>query len=85
MFRFFVYLTAPDDSVYCHKLLKLEFEIPDTYPMVPPKIKFIQHQGLRIHPNLYVEGKLCLSILGTWPGEPVRTVSPHTPGLSMLF
>ncbi len=39
-------------------------------PKVPPKVTFIQHSGQRIHPNLYVEGKVCLSILGTWPGEP---------------
>lgn len=30
---------------------------------------FVQHTGGRLHPNLYVEGKVCLSILGTWPGE----------------
>ncbi|CAN8104948.1 unnamed protein product [Discula destructiva] len=70
IFSFFVYLTAPEDSVYRWKLLKLKFEIPSRYPLVPPKVKFIQHRGERIHPNLYVEGKLCLSILGTWPGEP---------------
>lgn len=39
-------------------------------PQTPPKVKFIQYTGSRIHPNLYVEGKVCLSILGTWPGEP---------------
>jgi len=78
MFHFFVYLTAPEDSVYCHKLLKLEFEIPVRYPIVPPTVKFIQHSGMRIHPNLYVEGKVCLSILGTWAGEPVRTIYPAT-------
>jgi ubiquitin-conjugating enzyme E2 Z len=38
-------------------------------PQVPPKVTFVQHTGGRLHPNLYVEGKVCLSILGTWPGE----------------
>lgn len=37
---------------------------------VPPSVTFVQHSGQRIHPNLYVEGKVCLSILGTWAGEP---------------
>lgn len=70
MFHFTAYIIAPEDSVYRHKLVKLQFEIPPTYPLVPPKVKFVQHTGERIHPNLYVEGKVCLSILGTWPGEP---------------
>lgn len=70
MFHFTAYVKGPEDSVYRHKLVKLQFEIPDTYPLVPPVVKFIQHSGARIHPNLYVEGKVCLSILGTWPGEP---------------
>ena len=25
---------------------------------------------MRFNPNLYNEGKVCLSLLGTWPGEP---------------
>lgn len=70
MFHFTAYIMAPGDSVYRHKLVKLEFEIPARYPIVPPIVKFIQHSGERIHPNLYVQGKVCLSILGTWPGEP---------------
>ena len=37
--------------------------------MVPPKIKFITTTGHeRLNPNLYKNGKLCLSILNTWHG-----------------
>ncbi|GAP85405.2 putative ubiquitin-conjugating enzyme E2 Z-like [Rosellinia necatrix] len=68
--EFDAFITGPEDSVYRHKLLKLRFHVPERYPMVPPKVTFIQHTGGRIHPNLYVEGKVCLSILGTWPGDP---------------
>lgn len=70
MFNFFCYVVGPEDSVYSHKLVKLKFTIPSNYPLEPPKVEFIQHLGERIHPNLYVAGKVCLSILGTWPGEP---------------
>lgn len=69
LFKFFCYIIAPEDSVYNYKLIKLRFEIPHGYPLLPPMVKFIQHTGSRLHPNLYVEGKVCLSILGTWPGE----------------
>lgn len=67
---FEAYIIGPDDSLYEHKFIKLKFDIPSNYPLAPPKVKFIQHSGDRIHPNLYTEGKVCLSILGTWPGNP---------------
>ncbi|KXJ90544.1 ubiquitin-conjugating enzyme/RWD-like protein [Microdochium bolleyi] len=70
LLHFDAYVIGPADTPYQYKLALLRFEIPERYPMVPPKVKFIQHDGGRIHPNLYVEGKVCLSILGTWPGEP---------------
>ena len=64
------YVYGAPDSLYAHKLLKVHIDIPEKYPFSPPKVKFIQHGHGRIHPNLYVDGKVCLSILGTWPGEP---------------
>ena len=41
----------------------------ERYPFESPKGKFMSPvQNLRVHPNLYCEGKICLSILGTWSG-----------------
>ncbi|RYP41320.1 hypothetical protein DL769_011586 [Monosporascus sp. CRB-8-3] len=70
LLNFEAYVLGPDDTLYQHKLVKLCFKIPERYPLVPPEVKFVQHSGERIHPNLYAEGKVCLSILGTWAGEP---------------
>lgn len=38
------------------------------FPFDCPKIKFLtpDRPNLRLHPNLYANGKVCLSILGTW-------------------
>ncbi|MCJ1261063.1 hypothetical protein MMC22_000927 [Lobaria immixta] len=69
LLRFHAYVIGPADSLYAHKFVKLRFDIPDGYPLKPPTCTFIQHSGGRLHPNLYVEGKVCLSILGTWPGD----------------
>ena len=63
LLNFDAYVVAPD-TIYRYRLVKLHFEIPKEYPLKPPKVKFIQHTGDRIHPNLYVKGKICLSILG---------------------
>jgi ubiquitin-protein ligase len=46
-----------------------EFQLPDSYPFDPPKVLFRTFDGYtRFHPNMYVDGKCCLSILGTWDG-----------------
>lgn len=46
------------------------------YPLNPPTVKFHCPYSIRCHPNLYKnsynlqDGKVCLSILGTWSGPP---------------
>ena len=45
----------------------------DNYPLSPPSVKFktygiINNNSIRFNPNLYTNGKVCLSILGTWSG-----------------
>ena len=60
---------GPEDSPYYNLPLLFEFKIPDDYPFTNPTLKFVTSDGkTRFHPNLYVEGKVCLSILGTWSG-----------------
>jgi ubiquitin-protein ligase len=62
-------IKAPYDSVYRHKFIRLDFEIPDNYPHSPPKVTFVNHDSVRIHPNMYQDGKCCSTILNTWPSE----------------
>lgn len=39
------------------------------YPFNPPKVTFDTIDGnVRFNPNLYQDGKVCLSIINTWPG-----------------
>ena len=47
-----------------------EFNFPEDYPFNPPKVKYLTNDGkMRFNPNLYSDGKVCLSILNTWKGE----------------
>lgn len=62
-------IKAPSDSVYRHKFIRLDFQIPDNYPHSPPKVTFVNHDNIRIHPNMYKDGKCCSTILNTWPSE----------------
>jgi ubiquitin-protein ligase len=62
-------IKCPYDSVYRHKFVRLNFDIPDDYPHSPPKVTFVNYDGVRIHPNMYQDGKCCSTILNTWPSD----------------
>ena len=59
-------IRGPVDSVYRHKFIRLDFNIPDNYPHSPPEVTFVNYDGVRIHPNMYENGKCCATILNTW-------------------
>ena len=47
-----------------------KFKFPTNYPFSPPKLTYLTNDGhTRFHPNLYRNGKVCISILNTWRGE----------------
>jgi ubiquitin-protein ligase len=66
MNRLHAIIRGPNDSVYRHKFVRLDFKIPDNYPHSPPEVSFINYDGVRIHPNMYESGKCCATILNTW-------------------
>jgi ubiquitin-protein ligase len=64
--RLHAIIRAPSDSVYRHKFVRLDLKIPDNYPHSPPEVTFVNYDGVRIHPNMYENGKCCATILNTW-------------------
>ena len=67
--RGYACIFGPQDTPYEDCPMLYEINTTTTYPFDPPKVKFLTHDGkTRFHPNMYVEGKVCLSILGTWSG-----------------
>lgn len=65
-------LTAPlpGPSPYAGGVFAFDIHIPDDYPMTSPQARIVTTgQGtVRFGPNLYADGKVCLSLLGTWEG-----------------
>lgn len=62
-------IVGPQDTPYANGFYLFEFVFPNSYPLKPPHVTFQTGDGrVRFNPNLYVNGKVCLSILGTWQG-----------------
>lgn len=64
-------IRGPENTPYEGCLLHFSFQFPNDYPFSPPRVLFLTSDAkTRFHPNLYVDGKVCLSILGTYSGPP---------------
>ena len=63
-------ITGPSSTPYAGGMLAVRVGVPDDYPLSPPRVKLLTTGGgtVRLNPNLYKNGKVCLSILGTWQG-----------------
>ena len=58
------------DTPYSYGYYFFEFNFPEKYPFQPPIVRFYTNDGrMRFNPNLYISGKVCLSVLNTWKGE----------------
>mgnify|MGYP001240815205 CR=1 FL=1 len=64
-----VLILGPKDTPYQYGNFFIDLKFTDSYPFEPPKGIFKTTNGsIRMNPNLYQDGKICLSILGTWSG-----------------
>lgn len=64
-------IIGPKDTPYQYGFYIFDFTFPDSYPHGPPVVKYRTNDGnTRFNPNFYRNGKVCLSILNTWDGEP---------------
>uniref|UniRef100_A0A6C0D5R5 UBC core domain-containing protein n=1 Tax=viral metagenome TaxID=1070528 RepID=A0A6C0D5R5_9ZZZZ len=69
MLKATAFMFGPKGTPYEFCPLEYNFTIPDDYPFMPPKVLYRTNDGrTRFHPNFYVDGKVCLSILGTYSG-----------------
>ncbi len=55
-----VILRGPPDTLYEGGLFKAKVAFPPEYPYAPPRLTFTSEMW---HPNIYPDGKLCISIL----------------------
>uniref|UniRef100_A0A915Q7B0 UBC core domain-containing protein n=1 Tax=Setaria digitata TaxID=48799 RepID=A0A915Q7B0_9BILA len=82
-----VLISGPDDTPYQNGLFEFDVFFPTSYPFSPPKCSFLTtgEGNVRFNPNLYNDGKICLSILGTWEGRPEEKWNAHCSLLQILI
>lgn len=63
---------------YAHGAFQYDIYFSENYPDGPPKINLATTGGakIRFNPNLYHDGKVCLSLLGTWRGSSTENWNP---------
>ena len=78
-------LTGPEDSPYAFGMFVFDIFLPADYPAQPPMVVMRTTGGgtVRFNPNLYENGKVCLSLLGTWYGDGDET--KWQAGVSSLY
>lgn len=77
-------IRGPDNTPYQDGLFLFDIQLSTDYPRHPPSVFFISYIGEALNPNLYVEGKVCVSLLGTWMGRGTEVWSSNSTLLQLI-
>lgn len=70
MLKGYAMIVGPSETPYYGGYYFFEIDYPVDYPNSPPKVKYCTNgENIRFNPNLYVCGKVCISLLNTWRGD----------------
>lgn len=79
-----VMIEGPKKTPYEDGLFLFDFQLGKDYPRAPPLCHYISFCSDRLNPNLYEDGKVCVSLLGTWPGKGSETWSAGSTLLQVI-
>ena len=70
MLKGYAMIVGSSDTPYFGGFYFFEFTYTTDYPHSPPKVKYCTNSNnIRFNPNLYICGKVCISLLNTWRGD----------------
>ncbi|CAH1973777.1 unnamed protein product [Acanthoscelides obtectus] len=79
-----VMIRGPAKTPYEDGLFLFDIQLSPDYPRCPPVVHYISYSTQRLNPNLYVEGKVCVSLLGTWMGRGTEVWGPDSTLLQLI-
>ena len=62
LFNFMI--KGPAKTPYEDGIFLFDAQLPADYPKVPPVFHYVSYCSDRLNPNLYENGKVCVSLLG---------------------
>ena len=73
-----VLIMGSEGTPYSNGAFQFDVFFDSQYPNAPPKVNLMTTGGntTRFNPNLYANGKVCLSLLGTWRGQSTENWDP---------
>mmetsp|Transcript_8204 Transcript_8204/g.23433 ORF Transcript_8204/g.23433 Transcript_8204/m.23433 type:complete len:429 (+) Transcript_8204:196-1482(+) len=77
-------IVGPKDTPYSDSLLFFDIYLSQCFPRCPPAVKFWAFKE-RLNPNLYANGMVCLSLLGTWSGSSAEMWKPTRSNLLQVL
>lgn len=79
-----VMICGPDRTPYEDGLFLIDMQLSSDYPKSPPSCYYISYCTDRLNPNLYEDGKVCVSLLGTWSGKDTELWGPNSTLLQVI-
>lgn len=82
-----VMITGPRNTPYSFGCFLFDINLPADFPQSPPQVTGLTHDNgtVRFNPNLYANGYVCLTLLGTWHGDPEEMWNPDASSLLQVL
>lgn len=80
-----VLIEGPKSTPYEDGLFAFDIQLGHDYPISPPMCHYISYCSDRLNPNLYEDGKVCVSLLGTWSGRGSEVWCPNSSTLLQVI
>lgn len=80
-----VMIEGPRYTPYECGLFVFDIQLGPDFPISPPSCTYISYCSDRLNPNLYEDGKVCVSLLGTWSGRGSEVWCPNSSTLLQVI
>jgi len=80
-----VLIIGPRNTPYHDSVFLFDVGFGSDYPKHSPGLFYHSTTGEQFNPNLYPDGAICLSLLGTWHGEGVEVWDPTSSSLLQVL